>query len=360
MDTLCGYGLADVRKTLWGAIDRRELRAAHRWTAELVATPGAVGSLWASFWVAWASAQGAGGATPTLPILLAQTWDKMSGIAYSYEGDWVAFRNDPSVRALAGEMVIRLVQQPRRTPVVWPKREIIAHDVEGIRGGHPPVEADGFIVTRVWRRGADSMELRLMAGRWLVALREGDLRTALSVVAWTLMTPAQQGMIKPLQVGERGPVDLPPKARCSPLWFWLEIGRLVLIEKDGLHKGWVSMHTSVAEAFRLHYRRWSAADRMRVLLAWILQVYSSWQPNGAEGLWDIPSVSQRIDNIDLPYKELAAELADPARAVVKEEVAPTARKIAREERDRQKMAMESKMAEADAAIMAVLGVTDDD
>ena len=49
IDTLCGYAIVDVRKSLVEAIDRRDRRAAHRWAAELVATPAAVGSLWAAF-----------------------------------------------------------------------------------------------------------------------------------------------------------------------------------------------------------------------------------------------------------------------------------------------------------------------
>ena len=72
-DTITGYALGDVRRSLRDAIDRGDIRAAARWTAELVATPAAVGSLWASYWVAWAAA--AGGASPTLPILLRQNWE---------------------------------------------------------------------------------------------------------------------------------------------------------------------------------------------------------------------------------------------------------------------------------------------
>ena len=362
METLCGYTLNDVRKTLASSIDKREIRAAQRWTAELVATPGAVGSLWASYWIAWAASQGAGGATPTLPILLAQTWERIREQAFRYDGDWVGFRNDADVRALAAEMTLRLIQQPRRTPVIWPKKEIVLHDMERIMNGHPPAETDSLTVTRVWRRGADSMDLRILAGHWIVALRTGDLRTVLSVVAWSLMSPAQQGISKPIVCAERGPAELPAKARASPVWFWLELGRVILFERDGLHKGWISMQGATTEAFKLHYRRWSAGERMRVLLAWILQVYSSCQSAEQTGLWDVPTVRQTIHEIDLPYKEIAAELADPNQSVIATPSTADTRKgagAAATEKERAKMAAESKMAEADAAVLAAFGITED-
>lgn len=114
-DTICGYALADVRKSLREAIDHRDRRAAHRWAAELVVTPGAVGSLWASYWLAWAAAQGAGSASPTIPILLKQTWSSITNAAHDL-GDWAAFRNEPEIRACVAETTTRLLDQSRQTP----------------------------------------------------------------------------------------------------------------------------------------------------------------------------------------------------------------------------------------------------
>ena len=144
-DTICGYGLADVRKTLRESIDRRDRRAAQRWTAELVATPGAVGSLWASYWMAWAAA---GSVSPTLPILLKQDWTMIATKAQELQ-DWTAFRNDAIVRARTAEMTTRLLEQPRQTPVIWPSKEITLYDVGNMRSASPPVATDGPVVLTV-------------------------------------------------------------------------------------------------------------------------------------------------------------------------------------------------------------------
>jgi len=352
-ETICGYTLSDVRKSLWEAVDRRDTRAAYRWTAELVATPGAVGSLWASYWLAWATAQGG----PTIPILLKQTWGSITEAANELvkgPGGWAAFRNDHDVRAIAAESTKRLLMLPRQSPVIWPSRDIILYDVANMRGSPTvPVATDGPVVMRVWKRDEDAMELRMMAGRWLTHLESGDLRGALSAMAWTLMTPAQQGLAAPLQCAERGPSTTLTKKICqSPLWFWLDLGRSYFLSRPGLHKGWITMNGAVMEAFRLNYKRWTTVERMRILLAWTLQIRSSMttQPE-----WSAASLTQTVEEIDLPYKEIAAELADP-NSVLQQK--PAATKGGAEPTPKSRS--ESKMAEADAAIMAALGLSAND
>ncbi len=361
-DTLCGYGLADVRRSLRDAVERRERRSAMRWTAELVATPGAVGSLWAAYWMAWASAQGAGSVSPTIPILLKQNWATMKEAVHAMGGDWVAFRNHADIRGITAEMTVRLLEQPRQTPVVWPSKEITLYDVSTMRDSAPPAAVDSPAVMRAWERDTDAMELRLMAGRWVDAIERGDLRTALSAVAWTLMPMAQQGLAMPLKCEPRGPADLTPKQRGSPLWFWLAVGRSLLTVRTQapthpLHRGWLTMHNAISEAFRVHYKRWTAADRMRMLLAWILQIRATYttQP---ETLWAAPAVKLLTAEIDLPFKEIAAELADPEAAVIQHEKAPTTKQKARDEKKATAARMEARMAEADAHIMKMMGLDD--
>jgi len=350
-DTICGYGLADVRKSLREAIDHRDRRAAHRWAAELVATPGAVGSLWASFWLAWAAAQGAGSASPTLPILLKQTWTDIVSKAQELQ-DWVAFRNDAEIRAAVRETTIRLLDQPRQTPVVWPSKEIIVYDVGTMRAAPPPVATDGPVVLGVWKRNEDAMELRMMAGRFLTSLETGDIRGCLSAVAWSLLPTAQQGLQSPLNCADRGPAALPPKTRTSPIWFWLELGTHWLRARHG-HRGWPTMHAAIAAAFRDNYKRWGAVDRMRILLAWVLQMRASLLPQPAE-LWTAPPVQQHLADIDLPYKEISAELANPNTILLKDSKIPIQKEQTQQSRS------EAKIADADAAIMAAMGLTEED
>lgn len=348
-DTICGYALADVRKSLWEAVDRRNTRAANRWTAELVATPGAVGSLWASYWLAWATAQGG----PTIPILLKQSWSSITAAAneLAAEGDWQPFRNDHDVRSIAAESTKRLLTLPRQSPVIWPSRELILYDVANMRDSPVPAATDSSVILRVWQRDSDALELRMMAGRWLSMLEMGDLRGALSAIAWTLMTPIQQGIHAPLKCAERGSVQMTKKVCQSPLWFWLDVGRSYFQSRPHLHKGWLTMHNAVADAFRIHYKRWTTVERMRILLAWNLQVRASMMPTDPG--WTAAPIQHTVEEIDLPYKEIAAELADP-QTVIRQKTAKPAVE------DTPKSKSETKMAEADAAVLAALGLTEDD
>jgi hypothetical protein len=126
------------------------------------------------------------------------------------------------------------------------------------------------------------------------------------------------------------------------------------------------MHAAISEAFRLHYKRWTAADRMRVLLAWILQIRASCLPQ-PESLWEAPAVSMHYTEIDLPYKEIAAELAGSDAAITGSAVggagASNPAKLSAKPADEKKERMartDAKMAEADAKIMAMMGLGDDD
>jgi len=354
-ETICNYALADVRKSLWEAIDRRDTRAANRWTAELVATPGAVGSLWASYWLAWAAAQGG----PTMPILLKQSWSAITAAASELVnggGGWPAFRNDHDVRSIAAENTKRLLALPRQSPVIWPSREIILYDVANMRDSPVPTVTDGPIVLRVWKRDEDALELRMMAGRFLSQLETGDLRGALSAIAWTLMTTTQQGLNVPMKCASRGSqTDLTKKVCESPLWFWMDLGRSYFQSRPHLHKGWLTMHNAVADAFRVHYKRWTTVERMRILLAWTLQIRASMTPQ-PESIWAAAPLNQSVEVIDLPYKEIAAELADPD-AILRQN---QKKQKETQEEQTQKSKSESKMAEADAAVMAALGLSAED
>lgn len=351
--TLCGYELADVRRSFRDAINRGDRPAAYRWTAELVATPAAVGSLWTSYWLAWAAV--AGGPSPTMPILLQQGWDAMVGYAHKHSGLWREFRNDPDVRAQAADTTTRLLELPHQTPVVWPNKELVSYDVAAMREKPIPAQADGPVVMAVWQRGEDSIELRHMAGRFLVALESGVLRPALSAILWSLM-PANSASGE-VKVAERGPAALTAKQRASPIWFWLEIGRVLLNSRvpAGLHRGWPTAHKAIHEAFRTHWRRWTAADRLHVLLAWVLQLRAAVQREPhPEALWVARPFSLTLAEIDRPYQEIAMELEHPDAMLYKNDRDPVPDAV-----DSKKAAaerMEAKLAEADAKIMAMMGL----
>jgi len=358
--TICGYELTDIRKTLCDMIDRRDGRAAYRWTAELVATPAAVGSLWASYWLAWTV-----GAGPALAILLQQGWADIVDAAKLHTmaegGGWISFRNDPEVRGLTTELTTRLLGQVRHSPVVWPSKEIVLFDISTLRDGWAagavPTTTDSEALLSVWQRSEDAMDYRFLAGAWMDSLQRGDLRIALSAMLWTFLTPAQQGKEAPLKCAERGPAALPVKCRASPLWFWLEVGGSLIKARPTLHRGWFTFHKAVVSAFREHYRRWSATERMKMLLAWVQQIRASFQPQ-PESIWSAAAVTHTTADIDRPYQEVAAELADPESVI--EHIGPSLKGVAADQKAESVSKVEARMAAADAQIMAALGLTEDD
>jgi hypothetical protein len=117
------------------------------------------------------------------------------------------------------------------------------------------------------------------------------------------------------------------------------------------------MNAAITDAFRSNYKRWTPVDRMRVLLAWILQIRASMTPHPND-LWTALPIDLTAAEVDLPYKEVAAELANPQVAIQK----PVQQKK-KEEEDGKKAVSEramTKMATADAAIYAALGLTEED
>jgi hypothetical protein len=145
--------------------------------------------------------------------------------------------------------------------------------------------------------------------------------------------------------------------RTSPIWFWLDLGKALLAERGtGIHRGWYSMHQAIHAAFRDHFKRWTASERMRMLLAWILQIRATYvaEPNG---LWTAEAMTQTLAEIDLPYKEVAAELANPQDQVIQHGRAPdpeTESKKAKQAR------LAARMAESEAAVLAAMGLTEED
>ena len=106
------------------------------------------------------------------------------------------------------------------------------------------------------------------------------------------------------------------------------------------------MHAAVQEAFQQHYKRWTAAERMRLLLAWILQIRASFVPQSAD-MWTAHPIHLEEADLDLPYKEIAAELANPNTVLMKQQA------------EKKISTSEEKMEMGDAAILASLGLTED-
>jgi len=222
-----------------------------------------------------------------------------------------------------------------------------------------PATTDSPVILRVWDRGEDALELRMMAGHWMDALQRGDLRLAMSAFLWTMMKPQQQGLQVAAKCGARGPSELTVKQQKSPIWFWLDIGKSWFAARQGIHKGWPTFHNTVATAMRTHYLRFTQVERMRLMLGWMLQIRASLTPQ-AESIWMAPPLQQTLVEIDLPYKEIAAELADPNNVVMAPEERNRPPPLTEKEQKKLDAAKaEARLREADEKIMAFLGLSDD-
>ena len=96
---------------------------------------------------------------------------------------------------------------------------------------------------------------------------------------------------------------------------------------------------------------------MKMLLAWVQQIRASFQPQ-PESIWSAAAVTHTTADIDRPYQEIAAELADPESVI--EHIGPAAAPTVADQKAESASKVEARMAAADAQIMAALGLTEDD
>lgn len=362
--TLCGYELADIRRSFRDAVDIGRRDAAYRWTAEMVATPGAVGSLWASYWLAWASV--AGGPSPCIPLLLHQGWGTVVSLIQKKNQDWREFRNDAEARSLAADLTTRLLDLPHQTPLALPSREQIRFDISNMKTLPIPDVTEGPIVNSVWKRSEEPTELRIIAGHFLAALERGEVRMALSAIMWSLSNNKRitnddnenenETENEYQLTTKRGPLSLSPKQQASPIWFWLELGRAYVnqcVMRSGVHRGWATTVRAIQDAFEIHWRRWTATDRMKLLLAWVLQIRAAaGKESHDSSIWIAKPFQLTLDEIDRPYREIQYELQHPdAIHYIHDEDPKIPAALAKKQQE------EARLAEADAKIMALMGIT---
>jgi hypothetical protein len=77
--------------------------------------------------------------------------------------------------------------------------------------------------------------------------------------------------------------------------------------------------------------------------------------------WEAAPITDTA-HVDLPYKEIAVEMASsPTQGCIVEETSPkAAKKVDKDNKRLHQVKMESRLAEADAAVWAALGVSEND
>jgi hypothetical protein len=138
-----------------------------------------------------------------------------------------------------------------------PVKDVALYDVSTILEKPMPASADSPIVLGVWSRNHDSMELRHLAGHWIDSLHSGEMRLSVSILVWSLLPTTK------LKCGPRGPSG----SKDSPIWYWFSLGAALLKAKS-LHPGWLTFHDTTVDAMKTHYRHWSAAERLKILMFW--------------------------------------------------------------------------------------------
>jgi hypothetical protein len=226
--------------------------------------------------------------------------------------------------------------------VTWPSKDVTLYDVSTVQSGPAAVAADSHVVLSVWSRNHDSMDLRQLGGHWIEALQRGDLRIALSIIMWSLLPTTK------IQCGSRGPASLPAGARNSPIWFWFSLGA-ALLKEAAAHPGWLTMHDDTVEAMTIHYKRWSSTDRLRIILFWTMQIRAVLANSHVQ--WSLIPVN--VIDVDLPYKEIAAEMAGGSADTITHEPEKVLKKDA--EKSKQSR-VEEKMKAADDKILAMMGI----
>ena len=116
------------------------------------------------------------------------------------------------------------------------------------------------------------------------------------------------------------------------------------------------MCAAISHAFETHWKRWTSSERMRVLLAWVLQLRTCFAGTSVE--WSATPVDQRTEEIDLPYKEVAAELAGSDAGIRPPQQLDTQSQSKSKSKSETQSKSEAKMAAADAALAAMLGIDD--
>jgi hypothetical protein len=281
---------------------------------------------------------------PTFPILLSQKWTELVDTAKRLAGDWAAFRNDETVRKTVMDITIRLLDYNRQAIITWPSKEVALYDVSTTLEKVSPPTADSPVVTSVWSRNHDCMELRQLAGHWIEALSRGDIRIALSIVLWTMLPTTK------IKCGPRGP----PSSRTGAMWYWFSIGSS-LLKSLGAHPGWLTMHDVTVEAMTDHYKRWSSTERLKILLFWIIQIKAAMVRSNDTTLWSIKSVHMTVEEIDLPYKEIAVEFSNQGTPVI--QGPPVAKHIKSIKQDSGEAKIMEKINKGDSHIMALLGIS---
>jgi uncharacterized membrane protein YcgQ (UPF0703/DUF1980 family) len=107
------------------------------------------------------------------------------------------------------------------------------------------------------------------------------------------------------------------------------------------------------EAMTDHYRRWSPTERLKILAFWTFNLRASLSSKES---WSIQPVTLTTEEIDLPYKEIAAELAGKNSLNQQVTQTQTQKQTPKDEKASKESKLSQKMKDADDTILAMLGI----
>jgi hypothetical protein len=138
------------------------------------------------------------------------------------------------------------------------------------------------------------------------------------------------------------------------MWYWFSLGAS-LLKSTNAHPGWLTFHDMTVEAMTDHYRRWSPTERLKILAFWTFNLRASLSSKES---WSIQPVTLTTEEIDLPYKEIAAELAgkNSLNQQVTQTQKQTQMQTPKDEKASKESKLSQKMKDADDTILAMLGI----
>ena len=135
------------------------------------------------------------------------------------------------------------------------------------------------------------------------------------------------------------------------MWFWFSLGSSFL-KAANAHPGWLTFHDMTVEAMTDHYRRWSPTERLKILAFWTLNLRACLS---SKETWSIKAVPLTTEEIDLPYKEIATELAGK-HSGLNQQVSKAQAQNPKDEKALKELKLSQKMKDADDTVLAMLGV----
>lgn len=248
--TRCGYPVADMLQNFQVTLLQSGAVAAGKclhYTADLICS-GCL-DIWQKILFDFAF-EHIGIASPRIFLFLNRRFAELNIIWARLPAE--SFYRSPDVQKKSAECVLVLRSCPRKPPLKLPRIPPATHSDEWVKQSIGPVEISmPSALARVFKQGSDMMIVRRVATEFIRACEQGSTEKCFFWLKWlfeeeTFLRKETRGS---LSTQERGPSDLPPKARVHIGFFFAEL--LTELYKEFQAKGLVRMNEEFAALLQI-------------------------------------------------------------------------------------------------------------